>query len=440
MPEKVIMPKVDMTMETGVICHWLKNEGDKVEQGEVILEIETDKLAMELEAEVDGVLLKRLYEAGDVVPVLTTIAWIGSPGEAIPEDEGPPNTVEKQDRPSDQESGSSSAKPLVAAAVGGKIAATPAARRLAGERGINLAEVSPTGSAGEIRKADVEAVRATPLARRVAESQGINLCGTIGTGPGGKIYSTDFVKVATPPKSPAVSSFAPLQRKRSPVERETLRGRRKIIAERMSLSHQTVPAATLRIEVDADPIWRFRMEYNSVHNAKITFNDLVLKATALALDEFPELNASLQREEVTFNDSVHLGVAMAVDRGLLVPVVRHANELSLRTISDTVRDLTVRAKSNSLKPGDLDGATFTVTNLGMFDIVSFTPIINLPQVTILGVCAIVEVPVVRDGSVVPGRRMGLCLTHDHRWIDGALGALFLKRIKQLLEHPLSLLH
>ena len=442
MPKKIIMPKAGMAMETGMIISWLKSEGDQVKRGEALLEIETDKLAMEIESEDEGVLLKRLYEAGDVVPVITTIGWIGEPGEAIP------NVAEEMPKSlnADNVVNSSVQQRNTLLPSGHRPAATPAACCLAAERGINLNMITPTGSAGEIRKADVEAARipnATPLARRVAETEGIDLRGTVGTGPEGKIYRRDLAG-ATPSKSPSAPSqivqpLPPLQPKRSLVERETLRGARKIIAERMTLSHQTVPAATLRIEIDADPIWHFRAEYHAVHGTKLTFNDIVLKATALALNEFPELNAFLHDNEVTFNDSVHLGVAMANDRGLLVPVVRNAERLSLRELSDAVRDLSARVKSNSLKPDELDGGTFTVTNLGMFDIVSFTPIINLPQVAILGVCTIVETPVVCEGLVVPGRRMGLCLTHDHRWIDGAFGALFLKRIKQLLEHPLSLL-
>lgn len=443
MAEKVIMPKAGMAMETGTIISWLKKEGERVERGEAILEIETDKLTMEVEAEVDGVLLKCLYKNGDVVPVVTTIAWIGEPGEAIHEQDDIPDTAAKQGHSASgsiAETSVSRKADLSTAA--GKIAATPAARRLAKERRIDLADVKPSGRSGEVKKADVEAVRsfaATPLARRIAETENIDLRQVDGTGPGEKIYYRDLKDSSKPVKSRSEPSFPPLQRKRSTAERETLRGVRKIIAERMSLSHQTVPVATLRTEIDADPIWRLRTEYNFVHGTKITFNDLVLKATALALNEFPEMNAFLNGEEITFNESVHLGVAMAVDRGLLVPVVRHAEELSLREISETVRDLGVRARSNSLKPDELTGGTFTVTNLGMYDITSFTPIIHLPQVAILGVCAIVETPVVRNGAVLPGRRMGLCLTHDHRWIDGATGALFLKRVRQLLENPLCLL-
>lgn len=387
MPEKVIMPKSGMSMEFGTITRWLKNEGDTVERDEPILEIETDKLTMEVEAESAGVLLKKLYQEGDVVPVVTTIAWIGQPGEAIPED---------------------------------KIPATPVAKRLAKEHGINLDSITPSGKSGEITKADI--LNATPLAKKIAQSSGITISELSGTGPAGKIYSRDVTRS------------------------EKLTGMRKTIAERMLASHISVPSATLRIEVDADPIFHLRVEYNRVHETRITFNDLILRATILTLNEFPELNAHLKCNTpneneivVSYNESINLGVAISVNRGLLVPVIKDAKSLSVCKISEIVKDLSERAKNNRLKPDELSGGTFTVTNLGMLDIVSFTPIINLPEVAILGVCAIVETPVVKNGTVAPGRRMGLCLTHDHRLIDGALAASFLQRIKGLIESPISLL-
>ena len=427
------MPKAGMSMETGTIIQWLKNEGDTVVRGEPLLEIETDKLAMEIEAEDEGVLLKRLYENGDVVPVVTTIAWIGQTGETIPE------TADSPSIPGETPSHSHP---------GVRIPATPAAKRLAADRGLNLRDIIPTGRAGEITRSDVEkglrtvpaTVRSTPLAQRIARTEGIPLGGISGTGPGGKIYSCDLSKHSVETKTTSVPRpFTPPNRKRSEVAEQPLQGMRKIIADRMMETHRTVPPATLRIEIDADPMFHFRTEFNQVYEAKLTFNDLVLKATALALNESPELNAFLHGDKVSYNDRINLGVAMATERGLLVPVVADADTLPLHEISARVKDLGARAKSNRLKPDELAGGTFTVTNLGMYDIVSFTPIINLPQVAILGVCAIVETPVVRNGNIVPGRRMGICLTHDHRLIDGATGALFLQRIKQLLEKPLSLL-
>ena len=449
MAERIIMPKAGMSMETGTIIRWLKNEGDTIELQEPVLEIETDKLTMEVESDFAGVLLKRLYEEGAVVPIVTTIAWIGKPGETIPETNGMESyantilgTTAVSETSSVPEAASSSDSLTANTNNNGKIAATPAAKRLAKERGIDLASLTPTGSSGEIRQADVDAVRATPLACRQAITEGISLSNVPGSGPDGKIYQRDLClkkTIASTSAPGAISPFKPYLPKHSPAVTERIQGVRKIIADRMLETHLTVPAATLRIEIDADPLWQLRSGLNRVHGTKITFNDLVLKAAAMGLAEFPELNAFLQDGNAVYNEQVHLGVAMAVERGLLVPVIHNAENRSLFNISDTVKELTARAKFNKLKPDELTGGTFTVTNLGMYGILSFTPIINLPQVAILGVCAIVETPVIRHGMIVPGRRMGLCLTHDHRWIDGALGASFLLRIREFLENPLSLL-
>ncbi|MGL6196928.1 MAG: 2-oxo acid dehydrogenase subunit E2 [Thermoguttaceae bacterium] len=490
MPEKVIMPKSGMSMEFGTIIRWLKNEGDTVNRDEPILEIETDKLTMEVEAESSGVLLKKLYEEGDVVPVVTTIAWIGQPGEAIPEEVSPDTGVTTSAKSAGQTETAtyaSSAAPAcccqnsddatnkLAAQINftGKIPATPVAKRLAKEHGIDLSSVTASGKSGEITKADIINViqkptdppktsgvyyaNATPLARRIAESSGVSTAGLSGTGPAGKIYARDIISSGSGVNNAATTgqqansqvsytkkSFAPISRKRSQTASEKLTGMRKVIAERMFASHTAVPAATLRIEVDADPIFHLRAEYNRVHGTRITFNDLILRATILTLNEFPELNAHIKTNTsnevvVSYNESINLGVAISVNRGLLVPVIKDAESLTVCEISGIVKDLSERAKNNRLKPDELSSGTFTVTNLGMFDIVSFTPIINLPEVAILGVCAIVETPVIKNGAVTPGRRMGLCLTHDHRLIDGALAASFLQRVKELIESPLSLL-
>jgi pyruvate dehydrogenase E2 component (dihydrolipoamide acetyltransferase) len=421
MPTAIIMPKAGMAMEQGVITRWHKQPGDAVAKGEVLLEIETDKLTMEVEAELAGTLLAVLYPNGTVVPVTETIAWIGTPGEAIPAAVAK-NAVPIASAPATTAApATASAAPAATQALAkdGKIPATPAAKRLARERGIDLAKVVPSGAAGQIRLRDIEAIagiRVTPLARKLATEAGIDLAKVTGSGHAGKITAAD---IAAMPK------------------RVPLTGMRKVIAQRMSQSRREIPDATLRISADVTKLVEFRAKLTAA-GQKITFNDFILRATAIALSEFPFINATFENETILCHPDVNLGVAVSVDNGLLVPVLPKIQSLPLAGLSVLARETFEKARANKLLPDAYANGTFTVTNLGMYGIESFTPIINPPQTAILGVCTIEDRLALENGQVVVRKKMSLCLTHDHRVIDGALGARFLVRIKELLATPEAL--
>ena len=402
MAEAVIMPKTGMAMEEGVITEWLVKEGDTVSIGDPIVEIETDKSSMEVESDCDGTVLKILYENGTTVPVVQTIAWIGSPGESIP---ALPNEVKKDDIP---------ATNLIAVE---KIKATPAARRVASEKGLPLKDISPSGRNGEIRVADV---RSTPLARRMAEAESVDLKSLEGSGHGGKIFSTDLSR-------PNRSTRIPLT------------NIQKITGQRMLQSHIEIPSVSMDTRADVTDMLKIRKQLNENLKEKITINDYVLKATALALEETPRLNSILDGDDVVIMPSINLSMAVATEKGLLVPVVKEVNKLTLRQLSGKTAALVKRGREGKLSPDDMEGGTFTVSNIGTFGITSFTPIINQPQAAILGVCAIEETLKLVDGEVQPRQVMNLSISFDHRIVDGAEASVFFSRIKELLENPLVIL-
>jgi pyruvate dehydrogenase E2 component (dihydrolipoamide acetyltransferase) len=391
MPSSVIMPKTGMAMEEGTIVRWMKKPGDPVRTGEPIAEIETDKSTMELEAEADGVILAILHRDGETVAVSKVIAWIGKPGEAIPAPAAAAQAAEPTAPPP--------AAPAVAArpAAGGKVAATPAARRAAGERNVELSSVTPTGRRGEVREADVLRRAAAPL-----------------------------------PAAPAVV-LADGDR------RVPLSSIQKITGRRMLQSHTEIPPVTCQAKADVTDMLAMRERINAGSEAKVTVNDMVMRATARALAAHPRVNSVLDGQEVVYRKAIDIGFAVATPEGLLVPVVRGADALSLAALAARTRELAARAKEKKLPPADMEGGTFTVSNMGMYGITAFTPIINQPQAAILGVCAIEEELHLAAGSVVARRVMGLSLTFDHRVLDGAEAALFLKEVKDSLENPLMIL-
>ncbi len=402
MAEAVIMPKTGMAMEEGVITEWLVKEGDTVSIGDPIVEIETDKSSMEVESDCDGTVLKILYKNGTTVPVVQTIAWIGSPGESIP---APPNEIKKEDIP---------AKKLMVAE---KIKATPAARRVASERCLPLKDISPSGRNGEIRVADVQS---TPLARRMAEAEGVDLKSVEGSGHDGKIFSSDLNRMDEDTRIPLTNI-------------------QKITGQRMLRSHTEIPSVSMDTRADVTEMLKIRKQLNENLKERITINDFVLKATALALEENPRLNSILDRDTVVIMPSINLSIAVATDRGLLVPVVKEVNKLTLRQLSGKTAALVRRGREGKLSPDDMEDGTFTVSNIGTFGITSFTPIINQPQAAILGICAIEETLKLVDEEVQPRQVMSLSISFDHRIVDGAEASVFFSRIKELLENPLVIL-
>ncbi len=411
MASKVLMEALSPTMEEGRLVEWKKQEGEAVRPGDVIAEVETDKAVMELVARAEGVLLKQLVPAGSTVAVAKLVGVIGQPGEDISALTGgaPAPAV--------------APKPAASAPAGAPVATSPAAP---------LPPAQPPPTSGGRTKA-------SPLARKVARERGLDLGALAGSGPEGRIVLRDL------DKAPAATSAAPIATAGS-FQDVPLTQIRKTIAKRLAQSIGPVPTFYLTTEVDMDRTWEAREALNAAAKrdggdaGKISFNDIVMKATAAALKAHPACNAWWQDDRIRYWNEVHLSVAVAVEDGLITPVVRNAERKSLREISAEVKELAGRARERRLKPEEYTGGTFSVSNLGMFDIDQFTAIINPPEAGILAVGSIVEQPVVRQGAVVPGRRLRLTMSCDHRVIDGATGAAFLRTLKGMLENPLALVY
>jgi pyruvate dehydrogenase E2 component (dihydrolipoamide acetyltransferase) len=433
------MPKTGMAMEEGSIVEWKVKEGDRVGKGDIVAIIETDKSTMELESDYDGVILAILYEAGDTVPVTKTIAWIGKEGEAVPAEANKTAEYAELSRGNTEETKTS-------AVPGTKILATPAARSLAKEKGVALDAVPPSGKSGEVRRADVEkfsgaSVSATPLAKKIAANEGINLSGIQGTGARGKIVSADVISsadaAAAQPRAGMV--FAAPEDRRVP-----LTNIQKITGKRMLESRQTIPEVTENTRADVTKMLALRAELNAQYaaakiDAKVTVNDFVLAAVVKSLVKFPRMNAVFAGAELIYKGSVNLGFAAATERGLLVPVIRNAQFCNLRELSAEAQRLAAKAREGKLSPDELSGGTFTVSNVGMYGITSFTPIINPPEAGILGVCAVEDELAFDGDKIIQKKKMNLSLAFDHRINDGAESALFLKNVKELLEAPLLLI-
>jgi pyruvate dehydrogenase E2 component (dihydrolipoamide acetyltransferase) len=426
MAEAVIMPKTEMAMEEGTIVRWLKSEGDTVEIGEPILEIESDKATMEAEAETAGTLIKIVRGEGETVPVTETIGYIGEPGEKVPEEPagsaaGPAADASAQaPKPQEATAGTSEA---ATATETSRIRATPHARTLARQHGVELADLQPSGPDGEIKARDVEAAIGE-TARRAGE-----------TGPAaerGPAAEKAGAAAATPGQ-PAEAGQPTEER------REKLSNMRKRIAANMAESHREITPVTLNAEADVTELASARERLNADGAFRYSYNDFVMKATARAVAEYPRINVRLEEDELVWMSEVNLGMAVALEEGLVVPVIHGADALSLEQLAERSRSLAERAHARKLGQEELSGGTFSVTNLGMYGIRSFTPIINPPEAAILGVCAIDSRVKMQDGRPVERRFMGLSLTIDHRIIDGAQGSLFLKRLTELLENPLRLL-
>ncbi len=422
--EIINMPRLSDTMEEGTVASWLKQVGDAVEEGDILAEIETDKATMEFESFFSGVLLHIGIQVGETAAVDTLLAIIGPEGTDVAAILAAPAAAPKAAAP----------EPAPATA--------PVQTEIPVETPAVAAAVAPpvavTTSSGRIM--------ASPLAKKIAKEKGIDLNLVTGTGESGRIVKRDVEQFtpAAAPAAPAATSAAPAQaavfvpagqEKQEEIPNSQMR---KTIAKRLGASKFSAPHYYLSVEFDMDAAIAFRKQYNSIPDTKISFNDIVVKAVALSLKAHPQVNSQWYDDKMVLNHHVHVGVAVAVEDGLVVPVLKFANEMNLPQIGSQVRDYAGRARSKKLTPQEMDGSTFTVSNLGMFGIDEFTSIINQPNSAILSVGAIVQKPVVKEGEIVVGNTMKLTLACDHRTVDGATGALFLQTLKEYIENPIRL--
>ena len=419
MEEVVLMPRLSDTMTEGVIAGWQKNVGDTVKKGDVLADIETDKATMELESYKDGILLYQGAKAGEKILVNDLLCVIGAAGTNIDAIVAAVKNGAGASAPATASAVAPSSPAPVAAAPAvqvvvneGRIFASPLAKKMAEERGIDLKYVQGTGDNGRITKFDIDGY--TPASASVAAAAPI----------------TDAsASVAVQAAPSGVVSF----------EDQPVSQMRKTIARRLSESLFTAPHFYITMSIDMDAAVAARAKINEVAPVKISFNDMVVKATALSLKQHPKINSSWLGDTIRTNHHVNIGIAVAVDEGLLVPVVRFADTKSLSEIGVTVKGFAQKAKDKKLQPSDWEGSTFTISNLGMFGVDEFTAIINPPDACILAVGGIAQVPVVKNRQVVPGNVMKVTLSCDHRVVDGAAGAAFLQTLKSLLEEPLRML-
>ena len=414
MPIQIEMPKLSDTMTEGTLISWNVAVGDEIEIGDVIAEIETDKASMEMEAFDEGVLTQILVQPGEKVPVGTTLATLAEDGEDV---NSAPASVTSSSPVSNDQTPPSEPKPVVTS--------TPAVT----VDGIRL--------------------KVSPLAKKIAIEKGVDLTTVTGSGPGGRVIAADIVGASAPTKSalttptkvtatPAVSAAI------NPVVADDdeiipLGGMRKIIAERLLTSKQTIPHFYLHVEADVAPLMALRKQVNAqaeqTHGNKFTFNDFVVKAMINACEKVPAVNASFNGDSIVQFANVGVSVAIAVEDGLVTPVVKNAQNKSMLEISQEIKGMAVRAREKKLAPNEFDGGTITISNLGAWGIESFDAIVNPPQAAIVSVGGIIEKPIVQDGEIVPGMRMNIGLSCDHRVVDGAVAATYLNAVKELLEKP-----
>ena len=460
---EIIMPKLGVDMQEGEIIEWKKQEGDVVNEGDILLEIMSDKTNMELEAEDSGVLLKITRQAGETVPVTEVIGYIGAEGEVVADNAASAPATEAT--PQVEEVATVEA-PVVAAQAqaqapvvheGGKVRATPKARKVARELGIDLAQVPGTGAKGRVHADDVENFKgaqpkATPLARKIAADLGIDLASVSGTGFGGKITKEDVLAISAPAQVKEAAAAPVVEAKPEKVLPEgveviPMSAMRKAISKGMTHSYLTAPTFTLNYDVDMTNLMALRKQVlDPIMNKtgmKVTFTDLIGLAVVRTLmkEDHRYLNASLidDAQNIELHKFVNLGIAVGLDDGLIVPVVHGADKMSLSDFVVASKDVIKKAQAGKLKAAEMSGSTFSITNLGMFGTKSFNPIINQPNSAILGVSATIQTPVVVDGEVVVRPIMGLCLTIDHRIVDGMNGAKFMVDLKHLIENPMELL-
>jgi pyruvate dehydrogenase E2 component (dihydrolipoamide acetyltransferase) len=416
----ITMPRLSDTMTDGTVASWLKKEGDSVEEGDILAEIETDKATMEFECFYEGTILYIGVQEGETAPVDSLLTIIGPAGTnvsaiiagglATAVTSSVANSTETEIEKKEDKVEATKA-PAVHATInnsGGRIFASPLAKKIAADKGINIANVAGSGENGRIIKKDVE----------------------------NYIPAAKPVEAAVSSVAPVVSFTTEAEEKSEEIKNSQMR---KAIAKSLGSSKFSAPDFSLNIEVHMDNAMASRKTINSIPDTKVSFNDMVVKACAMALQKHPQVNTSWTDNNTIYHSHIHVGVAVAVDDGLLVPVVKHTNQMSLTQIGATVRDLAGKARHKKISPAEMQGSTFTVSNLGMFGIENFTSIINQPNSAILSVGAIVEKPVVKNGQIIVGNTMKLTLTCDHRTVDGAVGAQFLQTLKTFIENPVTML-
>ena len=432
MPTPIQLPALSPTMDQGRITKWLKKEGDKVNSGDAIAECETDKSNLEIEATDAGTLLKIVVPAGSSAPIGSTIAWLGKPGEAVPDAPAPaaaaPKAEEKKAEPAPAPKPAEAPAPApVAAAPKATLPPKPKAKSAA------------PAAAGE-------RVRVSPVARKMAADQGLDLSSVAGSGPNGRIVKSDVEQaMAAPaagksekPKSAAAPIIRVTPGQRLPNESLPLTSMRKVIAQRLGEVKPGVPHFYLTVDIEMDAALRIRDEAKT-QELKISVNDIIVKAVAVAVRKFPRINQIYAGDHIEQLNTVDVGVAVAIEDGLITPVVKDADQKGLAQIGEEVRELAGRAKKKALKPDEYSGGSITVSNLGMFGIDSFIAVINPPQAAIIAVGRVEPKVVVRDGQMVIRQMMSMTLSGDHRVIDGAVGAQYRQDVQALLEHPLRLI-
>jgi pyruvate dehydrogenase E2 component (dihydrolipoamide acetyltransferase) len=418
MADIVAMPKLGFDMAEGTLVRWVKSEGEPINKGDVLAEIETDKATVEVESSYTGILNRRLVEQGDVVPVGTPIAVIAQPGELVTDLPGI-SDEKKVEKPASQ----------------------PAEKNV---QAVSAAEEKPVAADGSL-------VKASPLAKRIASEKGLDLKSVRGTGPGGRIVKRDIEVVLSAPQQPTEASAKTVAPQPQilwqagatvpadeiiPVNK--LRG---IIGRRMVEAKQAVPHFYVTHEFDMDALMALRKQANEFlpEDQKLSVNDFIVKGIAMALRQFPGINASLNGNEIIRHGHVNVGVAVAMDAGLMTVVVKDADQKPLRVIASEVKEMVARARAGKVRPEDIEGSTFSISNLGMFDVEHFIAIINPPEAAILAVGSAKQVPVIKDGQVAIGMRMKATISADHRVTDGAEAARFMQALALNLEQPMRLM-
>ncbi|GAA5088543.1 pyruvate dehydrogenase complex dihydrolipoamide acetyltransferase [Chryseobacterium ginsengisoli] len=410
--EVITMPRLSDTMTEGKVAKWHKNVGDTVKEGDLLAEIETDKAVQDFESEFNGVLLKQGVEEGGAAPVDSVLAIIGPEGTDISTVGAPKAAASSSEKPAEQKTEAKAeekAAPAANTSSSDRVAISPLAKKMAQDKGVDISSVQGSGENGRIVKKDIENYQ--PSEKSVA---------------------------STPSASPAAAqvalSFVQGEDTETPNSQV-----RNIIAKRLSESKFSAPHYYLMVEINMDKAIEARKEINSLPDTKISFNDMIIKATAIALRKHPQVNSSWAGDKIIHRGNINVGVAVAIPDGLVVPVLKNTDQMSYTQISAAVKDMAGRAKSKGLKANEMEGSTFSISNLGMFGIETFTSIINQPNSAILSVGAIIEKPIVKNGQIVVGNIMKLSLACDHRVVDGATGAQFLQTLKTYLESPLTLL-